>query len=95
MVEMNLEIGAVGPGDQHAVGGGTFPGLVGDLTRPSAGYRTLRGGAGLRGAGHIGPIQTHPMCQHHHHGRKEDQRRYPAKATTGERSQIPTPPSWL
>ncbi len=43
-VQVDLDTGAVGPGDQHAVGGGAFAGLGLDFSGGAARDRLHRGG---------------------------------------------------
>lgn len=54
-VQVDLDTGAVGPGDQHAVGGGAFAGLGLDFSGGAARDRLHRGGARAVGvgAGHL------------------------------------------
>ncbi len=52
-VQVDLDTGAVGPGDQHAVGGGAFAGLGLDFSGGAARDRLHRGGARAVGVGAV------------------------------------------
>lgn len=52
-VQVDLDTGAVGPGDQHAVGGGAFAGLGLDFSGGAARDRLHRGGAARSASGPV------------------------------------------
>ncbi len=53
-VQVDLDTGAVGPGDQHAVGGGAFAG-------PGAGRQAVGPGRGAAPARHITHLDVEPV----------------------------------